>query len=168
MIKAKVNSNNTYEIEYDDSSEKYSVNGVASDIDILKLKSNVYHVLKNYQSYNVEIINTDHASKTFTVKVNNHIHSVEIKDRYDELLHQLGFDKLHVKKLNDIKAPMPGLVKDILVTEGQELKAGDSVVILEAMKMENVLKCPSDAIVKSVKVKKGSTVEKNEIIVMLA
>jgi biotin carboxyl carrier protein len=168
MIKAKVNSNNTYQIEYDDSSERYSVNGIATDIDILKLKNNVYHVLKNYQSYNVEIINTDLASKTFTIKINSQIHTVEIKDRYDELLHQLGFDKLHIKKLNDIKAPMPGLVKDIFVSDGQQIKAGDSVAILEAMKMENVLKCPADATVKSVKVKKGSTVEKNEIIIILA
>jgi biotin carboxyl carrier protein len=168
MIKAKVNSNTTFDIERDELSGNYSVDGEQANIDIVKLKSNTYHVLKNHQSYNVEIISADRTAKTFTIKINNHIHYVELKDRYDELLHQLGLDKIQSKKVNEIKAPMPGLVKDVLVSEGQEIKAGDSVVILEAMKMENILKAPSDALVKSIRVKKGTTVEKNEVMVMLA
>lgn len=168
MIKAKVNSETIFEIDQDELSGNYSVNGEQVAIDLIKLNNNTFHVLKNNQSFNVEIISADYTSKIFVVKINNHIHNIELRDRYDELLHQLGFDKIQSKKVNDIKAPMPGLVKDILVSDGQSIKAGDSILILEAMKMENVLKAPSDALVKSVKVKKGSTVEKNEVMVMLA
>lgn len=167
MINAKVNSNSAFTIEHDELNDKYSVNGTEMSIDMIKLNNNAYHVLKNNKSYNVEILAADHATKTFTIKINNDLHKVELKDRYDELLSQLGFDKMQTQKVNDVKAPMPGLVKNILVSEGQEIKTGDSVVILEAMKMENVLKSASDAIVKSIKVKIGATVEKNEVMVIL-
>lgn len=167
MINAKVNSNTTFAIEHNELNNSYSINGVAVELDMIKLNTNSYHVLSDNKSYHVEVLAADHSSKTFTIKINNEIHQVELKDRYDELLHQLGFDKIQVNKVNDIKAPMPGLVKEILVTEGQEIKTGDSLIILEAMKMENVLKSTADAIVKSIKVKKGATVEKNEVMIMM-
>ena len=70
-------------------------------------------------------------------------------------------------KVMDIKAPMPGLVVDVRVAEGQALKKGDAVVVLEAMKMENILKATADAVVKKVSVKTGAKVEKNEVLVIL-
>ena len=63
---------------------------------------------------------------------------------------------------------MPGLILKVLVTEGQEIKKGDPVLILEAMKMENVFKAPGDAIVKTIKYKAGEAVEKGAILVELA
>ena len=168
MIKAKVNSQSEFVVERDELTNQYLIDGVETKIDIIQLNQHAFHIIKNHQSYNVEIVDADYASKTFKIKINHQIHQVALTNRYDELLHQLGLDKLHLQKVNEIKAPMPGLVKDILVTEGQQLAAGDSVIILEAMKMENVLKCPADAIVKSIRVKKGATVEKNEVMIMLA
>jgi acetyl/propionyl-CoA carboxylase alpha subunit len=167
-MKAKVNSKSEFVIEHDALTDAYTINGVPVALDILKLSPTTYHLIKNNKSYTVAVIDSDLVTKTFTVKINHEIHKVELKDRYDDLLQQLGFDKHVTTKVNEIKAPMPGLVKDILVTEGQQLTAGDSVIILEAMKMENVLKCPADVVVKSIKVKKGATVEKNEVMIMLA
>lgn len=167
-MKAKVNSKSEFVIEHDANTEAYAINGVPVALDLLQLSPTTYHLIKNNKSYTVSVIETDVAAKTFTIKINHEIHKVELRDRYDDLLQQLGFDKHVTAKVNDIKAPMPGLVKDILVAEGQQLAAGDSVVILEAMKMENILKCPADAVVKSIKVKKGATVEKNEVMIMLA
>lgn len=167
-MKAKVNSRSEFLIEQDANSENYSINGQPVVIDLLKLNAATYHLIKDNKSYTIEVVYADNATKTFSIKINNQLHKVELKDRYDDLLHQLGFDKQLTQKVNDIKAPMPGLVKDILVVEGQEIKAGDSVIILEAMKMENVLKCSTNAVVKSIKVKKGSTVEKNQVMIMLA
>ena len=74
-------------------------------------------------------------------------------------------DNLSAKKLNHIKAPMPGLVLSILVEEGKEVKKGDALIILEAMKMENILKSPADGIVKKIAVKKGVPVEKNQLLI---
>jgi biotin carboxyl carrier protein len=100
--------------------------------------------------------------------VNNRIYDCEIKDQFDDLLKSLGLDNLNAKKINDIKAPMPGLVLKVLVTEGQEFKKGDNLLVLEAMKMENILKAPTDGIVKSIKIKPGDKVDKNEVLLLLA
>ena len=77
-------------------------------------------------------------------------------------------DALHAKKAADLKAPMPGLVVEVSVSEGQEIKKGDKLVVLEAMKMENILKSPADGVVKKVNVKKGNTVEKNEVLILFS
>jgi biotin carboxyl carrier protein len=68
-------------------------------------------------------------------------------------------------QIKEIKAPMPGLVLDLEVEPGQTVSQGDVLLILEAMKMENVLKSPGDGIVKSIAVKKGDAVEKGQILI---
>ncbi len=60
---------------------------------------------------------------------------------------------------------MPGLLLDIKVQEGQEVQKGEILLILEAMKMENVIKAPTDARIKHIKVQKGQTVEKNQLLI---
>ena len=67
----------------------------------------------------------------------------------------------------DIKAPMPGKVLSVVVTEGDEVKKGDAILILEAMKMENVLKAEGDCIIKKVLVNKEESVEKNQVLIEL-
>jgi biotin carboxyl carrier protein len=61
---------------------------------------------------------------------------------------------------------MPGLILSVAVAEGQEVKKGDPLLILEAMKMENVIKAPADATVKVIKVRKGDSVDKNQVLVL--
>ena len=61
-----------------------------------------------------------------------------------------------------LKAPMPGLVVAVPVTEGQEVKKGQVLVILESMKMQNELKSPRDGIVDRIKVKAGESVEQKQ------
>jgi biotin carboxyl carrier protein len=61
-----------------------------------------------------------------------------------------------------LKAPMPGLVVTILVEEGQEIKKGQVLLILESMKMQNELKAPRDGVVHRIKVKTGETVEQKQ------
>jgi biotin carboxyl carrier protein len=68
-------------------------------------------------------------------------------------------------KVNSIKAPMPGLIIDLKVKDGDAVKTGDALLILEAMKMENIIKSPGEGIVKTVKVKKGDSVEKNQVLI---
>ena len=80
----------------------------------------------------------------------------------------MGLDNLAVKKVNDVKAPMPGMVLNILVKEGDEVKKGDALIILEAMKMENILKSPSDGHIKKIAINKGVAVEKNQILIQFS
>ena len=62
-------------------------------------------------------------------------------------------------------APMPGMVLEILINNGETVTEGQPVIILEAMKMENVLKAPGDGVVKVIKVKKGDPVDKKQVLI---
>ena len=66
-----------------------------------------------------------------------------------------------------INAPMPGNIIDIKVAIGQQVKSGQVLLILEAMKMENEIVAPSDGVVASIDVKKGDTIESNVLMLSL-
>jgi biotin carboxyl carrier protein len=112
-----------------------------------------------------EVVKADHDTKTFSVKLNGKIYPVELKDRFDILLEKMGMNSSAGSKVNMIKAPMPGLIIDLKVKSGDTVKPGDTLLILEAMKMENIIKSPGEGVVKSVKVKKGESVEKNQVLI---
>ncbi len=137
----------------------------SADWDLIELRDNTFHLLKNNQSYTAEVVTVNTEEKTVVVKVNGSNYTVAIKDEMDLLLEKMGISNMASNKVNDIKAPMPGLVLDILVQVGDEIKKGDPILILEAMKMENVLKSPGDAAVKSVEVNKGDAVEKGQVLI---
>lgn len=163
MYKIKVNNNTDLNFEKKDNT--WQLNGKDFVFDMIENNSTSFHILKDNKSYNAEIVNHNAAEKTLQIKVNQTIYNVSVKDKYDELLHQLGLDKAMTSKLTNIKAPMPGLVLNILVADGAEVKKGDALIVLEAMKMENILKAPADAKVKAVAVKKGMAVEKNQVLI---
>lgn len=142
-----------------------TLNGKSVKGDLLKVNNYQYHVLYNGNSYNVEVIKQNAAEKTLVIKINARKFNLQLKDKYDELLHNLGLDALATKKVNDVKAPMPGMVLNILISEGQEVKKGDALLVLEAMKMENILKSPSDGVVKKIVAVKGLAVEKNQLLI---
>jgi biotin carboxyl carrier protein len=97
--------------------------------------------------------------------VNNQEILVSIEDRFDILLKQLGMDSVNNKKVNEVIAPMPGLVLSLNVSLGDSVAQGDSLLVLEAMKMENIIKSPSDGIVKSIEVVSSQAVEKNQVLI---
>ncbi|HXB40309.1 MAG TPA: acetyl-CoA carboxylase biotin carboxyl carrier protein subunit [Bacteroidia bacterium] len=163
MYKVKVNNKHDFSFEKKDGA--WLSDGKDFAFDLIEVKENSFHIIKNHKSYNAEVVSHNASEKTFQVKVNQTIYSISVKDRYDELLHQLGMDKALANKFSNIKAPMPGMVLNILVGEGANVKKGDALLILEAMKMENILKSPADGIVKKVSVKKGMAVEKNQILI---
>jgi acetyl/propionyl-CoA carboxylase alpha subunit len=142
-----------------------SLDGTPFSCDTIALGENRFHVIRDHRSYEVEIVDADITAKTLTVKVNGRSYPLQIADKFDELLHSLGMDKVANAKVNELKAPMPGLVLDVIVSEGQQVKKGDPVVVLEAMKMENILKAPADVTVKKIPAQKGMAVEKNQVLI---
>lgn len=163
MYKAKIN--NRQELNFERAGEGWTLNGEQITFDMIGLKENSFHVIKDNRSFSVEVVSQNAAEKSFQIKVNGTIYSVSVRDKYDELLHRLGLDKAMSHKLGNIKAPMPGLVLNVLVGEGTEVKKGDALIVLEAMKMENILKSPADGTVKKISVKKGMAVEKNQVLI---
>ncbi len=166
MHKVIVNGKNEHSVELDgNNNTSGKLNGKEFAWDVITVKENVLHVLYNNKSYTVEVLTADAKEKSFLVRVNGNKYELNVKDKYDELLKNLGMDNLSASKVNEMKAPMPGLVLDVLVTEGMQIKQGDSLLILEAMKMENVLKAPVDAIIKKINVSKKMAVEKNQVLI---
>jgi biotin carboxyl carrier protein len=168
MYTIKVNDNTEYKAEITkQESNLISVilNNQNHTADIIPVRQGVYHLIRDDKSYNLEIVNHLPEEKKLSVKINNTVYNLGIKDKYDDLLHSLGLDLLSTKKVNDVKAPMPGMVLNILVAEGQEVKKGDALIVLEAMKMENVLKSPTDGTIKKIAINKGVAVEKNQLLI---
>lgn len=167
MYTIKVNGNKTIKTNLKQSNGTFegSLNEMLVKGSIIKINPHQFHLIHNDQSYNVDVMKLNAAEKTMTLKINSVKYTIELKDKYDELLHSLGMDNVASSKVNQIKAPMPGMVLNVLVNEGTEVKKGDVLLVLEAMKMENMLKSPTDGVIKKIAVQKGNAVEKNQLLI---
>jgi len=156
MLKAIIGDRN-YKIEID--KDQILIDGEDFDFDLATLGDGKYHLISNNRSFTIELVSIDKEKKIIEIKVNNSVYEVSLKDKMDELLEKLGMNALQEVKNEDLKAPMPGLILQIAVEEGQQIGKGDKLLILEAMKMENVIKAASDGIILKIKVEIGDTVE---------
>lgn len=126
-----------------------------------------FNLIKDHRSVNATILEADIAAKKLKIEVDGETYEVSIKDELDQMLDQMGFSTASTKHVKEIKAPMPGLVLDVVVSEGQEVNEGDRILILEAMKMENSLMIHTKATIKKIHVKAGQAVEKGQVLVEL-
>lgn len=162
-----VRSENTeYRIEKAGEAGKGRINGEEYAIDIIETATG-YHAIRGLRSCNIDIISFDALTKQVELRINNRYYRYTVKDRYDEVLEAMGLDRKKGSRISEIKAPMPGLVLEVLVSSGDEVKADQPLLILEAMKMENVIKAPADCLVKKVEISKGDSVEKNQLLLAL-
>ncbi len=165
MYTAKIN-NKEFEISFDNKERKSGfISGIPFNIDVSKKDNKTFHIISNNKSYNINIISENKEEKTISIKINNNTHIIEVSSELDKVLKTLGIQNQKTKKNTDLKAPMPGLVTEILVNIGDNIKEGDNILVLEAMKMENNLKAEQNAIIKDIIIEKGSSVEKNQILV---
>ena len=159
MIKASVNNHPAFTIE------NGTIDGKPINWDLIKVNETVFHILRNHRSYTATLVNFNKEEKTLLLSINGNEYTVSIKDENDLLLEKLGISGAAAKKINNIKAPMPGLILSINVAVGEEVKKGDTVLILEAMKMENVLKSQGDGKVKKINIALRQTVEKGQVLI---
>ena len=164
MFKIKVNDSNVFDIDIAD--KQFVVDGKKLDLDVVQINNDMWSILYKHKSYMAELVDIDRVDKSCKVKVNGNVYHLTLEDKFDQLLQQLGMDNLATNKVGEVKAPMPGLVLTIKVKENDEVAKGDSLLILEAMKMENVLKSPTAGIIKKILVEEGSKVEKNQVLLM--
>jgi biotin carboxyl carrier protein len=165
MIKTTVNGDIPFAINTNDGT--LTCNGEPVSWSAPQLPAGNYSIMLDGRSYVAQVVKVDKEAKTVTISIDQQEYEVAIEEPIDQLLADMGIKDAMTRKVNDIKAPMPGLVLKILVTPGQAIKKGDPVLILEAMKMENVFKATVDAVVKEVKVAERTAVEKGEVLVIL-
>lgn len=150
-----VNNSNSFEFTESD----------LNNLDAVRIAENKFHILKDGKPFKAEIIAADFLSKKYTVKINNNTYEVSIANELDALIKSMGIERGRTKVVNAIKAPMPGLILEISVKVGQEVKENDPLLILEAMKMENSFLSPRDGIIKSIAVEKGNAVDKGQLLI---
>jgi biotin carboxyl carrier protein len=112
-----------------------------------------------------EIIEEKLEERTLKVKVNHREFTIYKEGSLDQLIEELGLNKPIVRKLQVLKAPMPGRVVLITVEVGQEVEVGSALLTLEAMKMENVLKSEGIGTVKSIDVTPDTVVDKGAVLI---
>ena len=154
-FKLKVNS----EFEYSLNSKNLE------ETDIQRVNANGYHILRDNLPYHTQVIEADFHKKTYTIRVNSSLYEVAISDHLDLLIDKMGFALSSTRDIGMIEAPMPGLILDINVRKGQAVNEDDPLLILEAMKMENVITSPRDGIIKKISVKKGEAVDKKHVLI---
>ncbi|HCM76441.1 MAG TPA: acetyl-CoA carboxylase biotin carboxyl carrier protein subunit [Cytophagales bacterium] len=162
MFKATVNQSS---FEVTPSEEGWLVNGNPFEWEFVKISGTYFHIIHQQKSYRAEVVKADYTAKTFILKINGRKYTVDVKDKFELLLEKMGMNAGTSGKINSIKAPMPGLIIALKVKAGDEVKTGDQLLILEAMKMENIIKSPGEGIVKAVKVEKGNSVEKGQVLI---
>ncbi|MBE2230396.1 MAG: acetyl-CoA carboxylase biotin carboxyl carrier protein subunit [Chitinophagaceae bacterium] len=135
--------------------------------DFYKKSPTEFNLIHGTRSVNVRLTESDITGKKLSMEVEGETFEIEIRDELDQRLDSMGFSTVSTKHVKEIKAPMPGLVLDIAVKEGQEVKEGDRILILEAMKMENSIMIQNNAVIKRIAVTKGQPVEKNQVLVEL-
>lgn len=166
MINAHI-GDKKFRIEFSHSNHSTgTLNGNDFLLDIDVKNKRHFNVISNFKSYNVEVLKIDKESKTVEISLNGKTSVVSLSDKFDELLKSLGLDNQAAKKVAELKAPMPGLVIEINVTAGDTISKGDPILVLEAMKMENIIKSPTDGIIKKINIIKGVAVEKNQVLIM--
>jgi biotin carboxyl carrier protein len=165
MNKIKINNRSEWDVSVENDIAHLNESSLAWDMKALP--DGTFSILANGRSYNAIIESIDRDAKQMKLKINGNEYELSIKEPIDQLLQSMGLNISTVKKADTIKAPMPGLVLKILVEEGQDIKKGQPVLILEAMKMENVFKAPADATVKAIKVEERKAVEKGEVLIEL-
>ena len=167
MIQISTSPGQVWEVDYR-AADSIDLNGQPFAWDIANLGEGRFHVLHEGRSYNAEVVEADYATKIIVLKINGQRVELSAKDRFDLLLERLGMSNAATVKVNELKAPMPGLIVDIRVEPGQAVLKGDPLLVLEAMKMENILKASADGIVSSIKVALRDNVQKGQVLVQFA
>lgn len=156
---------NKFTIEVNKSSKFSLKESDLEQLDLLKLSKTHYHLIYNNKSISLKIINSNFNNKEYTIELNSNSYHIKIANQLDQLIEAMGFSTKNVKKENNIKAPMPGLIINVNVKEGQKVAEGETLLILEAMKMENAICAPKDGIINKITVTKGGIVEKGELMI---
>ena len=164
--RVKVNDSLSHDVMLDNGT--VMLNGASVSADVAFIAGNKYHILSDNKSFMMEVLENDIAAKKFTIKVNDQVYQLSVEDQLDILLDKMGMSAIDKSKADNIKAPMPGLVLKILVEPGQSVVKGDSLIILEAMKMENVIKASGAGVVKAINVKEKDAVEKNQLLIEMS
>ncbi len=156
----------TFEVEAKNG--HYSAAGENAKTQLHQLGPRLWEMRIGDQSYRIFLESLDADKKLLAIKINGKATTVQLKNRAGRLIASLGLEHTLVKKISEVRAPMPGLIHSISVKEGDEVAEGDPLLILEAMKMENVIKSPGPGVIANIQINAKDSVEKNALLISFA
>jgi len=157
-------TNTDYLVHVGDRSYPVSKAEIA-DLNLIDTGQHHFHLLHQNQGYQVVFRGISEDGKKVHLRVNERDYEATVSDGIDQLVQQMGLNTLNDQAGKDVYSPMPGLILEVLVSPGQEIEAGMPLLILEAMKMENVIKSDGAGTVKDISVAQGQAVDKRQLLI---
>jgi biotin carboxyl carrier protein len=156
----------TYVIEINDD-KRVIVDGVEYAVDFESVSGQpVYSLLINGRSYEAYVDESEDENN-WQVLIRGDLFTASVEDEREKRLRAAAGAVSSSTGEFNLKAPMPGLIVTVPVSEGDVVKKGDILAVLESMKMQNELKSPRDGKVLRVKVKAGDNVEHNQVLLIV-
>ena len=152
-FQAKVNGKNNFDLTSEDA------------LPFTKNDSKQIQSRDGINAVKADFISGNFLEKKYTIKINASTYEVQLENELGLLIEEMGLSKKSATVQNELLAPMPGLIVDILTKTGAQVSAGEGLIVLEAMKMENTLTASRDGIVKSINVKIKDTVDKGMLLI---
>ncbi len=134
-----------------------------SDAIVEHMSDDRYSILMDGITYSAVVRKS--SDKSYRIKIEGRLLDVRLIRKIDQIVQNMGYrDRLNIASVN-ITSPMPGLIKKIFTHVGETVLQHQNLLVLEAMKMENVIKSPKDGIIKSILVMTGQPVDKTQVLV---
>lgn len=130
------------------------------NLDVVRVEDSTWHMLDNGISHLISVVQFDPVTRTALFRIDGENREARLVTGLDMLIEQMGLNKALTRKISALHAPMPGLVKGILVKAGDTIEKGAPLLILEAMKMENVMTAPDTVRIKKIDVQLSQPVDK--------
>lgn len=157
-----VNGKN-FEIEVNEDG-KVMVNGEERAVDFQSISEALYSVIIENASFEVAVELRD---GIYNVMMQGDLYEATVLDERQQRMARASAGFSAAQGDISLKSPMPGLIVDVRVNEGQSVDKGQSLIVLESMKMENELKAPRAGTISRIQVKKGDSVEQNKVLLTL-
>ncbi len=166
MLFKTIINDRVYRVEIDQNKSVARIDDEKMEYEIIDQKNGRLLLRSGTKLYNFDniIVNGSHVS----FAMNGDFVEANVKDERQLLLEKLGFENLTDNKTGDLISPMPGKILEIMIQQGDTVIAGQPLMILEAMKMENELKATANGIVSSLLVNTGDNVEKNQHLLVIS
>lgn len=151
------------EILEDGQVKKIAVNGKVYEVDYNRGGDSIYSIIINHHSHGVQISRSSHSS--YTIMDRGELYQIDLKSEMEKIHNTKDVADAVGRQV--VVAPMPGVILKTYVKKGDEVKKGDPLCVLVAMKMENEIRSAADGVVKEIFVSENTKVGLNERVMVV-
>jgi biotin carboxyl carrier protein len=154
-----------WEVRWPDGRVEQVAPGSEESWDWKQLAPGVFDVRMGNRNVRIERMDGPDPKGNIAVRVNGVVQTLQVLNQQQLLLESMGMTAGAETQEKHVESPMPGKILQVMVSPGAEVGEGDSLLVLEAMKMENVIRAPRAGIIEEVQARVGEAVEKAAVLV---